>query len=314
MADPALLQQRLEFLQLELSASHDKEVRLQQMYDTLLASMSSQVPSEPDTSASDEAQHRAELEKVADEYRSQVKEAKDQLKALQETHRECEFSLRTQKLSYEETLLELRQQIYQLNNDKNHLNMKVKLLSSAAGYFPNSDDPAATIDSLKSQIRNLSSELDKMRKGHDESQSSISEKSHKVLQELKELYEADKVQLTLQIQKLQTELKYQKDVVTAEMEKNFTAQLQERIDALFMQSQEELDELRREKELFEAKSGHLEQELMGLREDLKTSTTKNEQQKLFIRERMEKTKKLLEFASTTNEEMKKLKTQVGSLK
>lgn len=309
-----LLQQRLEFLQLELSASRDKEVRLQQMYDTLLTSMASPAPSEPHNSASNETQHRLEAEKLAEEYRNQVKEAKDQLKTLQETHRECEFSLRTQKLSYEETLLELRQQIYQLNNDKSHLNMKVKLLSSAAGYSLYSDDPAATIEALKSQIRSLSSELDKTRKAHEESQSSISDKSHQVLQELKELYETDKAQLMLQMQKLQSELKYQKDVVTADLEKNYSAQLQERTDALFMQSQDELDEIRREKELFEAKSAHLEQELLSLREELKSSTNKNEQQKQFIRERMEKTKKLLEFASTTNEEMKKLKTQVGSLK
>ena len=311
---PALLQQRLEFLQLELSASRDKELRLQQMYDTLLTSMSSPPPSEPDNSASNETQHRLEVERIAEEYRTQVREAKEQLKALQEIHRECEFSLRTQKLSYEETLLELRQQIYQLNNDKSHLNTKVKLLSSAAGYSPYSDDPAATIEALKSQIRSLSSELDKTRKLHDQSQTSISDQSHQVLQELKELYEADKAQLVLQMQKLQSELKYQKDVVTADLDKNYSLQLQERTDALYMQSQEELDEIRREKELFEAKSGHLEQELMSLREELKTSTSKNEQQKLFIRERMEKTKKLLEFASTTNEEMKKLKMQVGSLK
>lgn len=102
--------------------------------------------------------------------------------------------------------------------------------------------------------------------------------------------------------------------MVADLEKNYISQLQERTDALFMQSQEELDELRREKDLFEAKSAHLEQELTQLREELKTSTNKNEQQKMFIRERMEKTKKLLEFASNTNEEMKKLKAQVGSLK
>ena len=133
MEQPAVMQQKLEFMEMELAASREKEVRLQQMYDTLLASMSSPAPSESPLSPNTEAEHRQELEKAAEQYRGQIKDAQDQLKALQDTHRECEFSLRTQKLSYEETILELRQQIYQLNNDKNHLNMKVKLLSSAAG-------------------------------------------------------------------------------------------------------------------------------------------------------------------------------------
>ena len=153
-----------------------------------------------------------------------------------------------------------------------------------------------------------------MRKSNDESQTALSAQSQKVFTELKEMYETDKKLLNEQIEKLQTELKYQKDVVHAELDQTYSVQLQERMDALFQQSQEELDEIRREKELFEAKSAALEQELSTIREELRHSTTKNEQQKQFIRERMEKTKKLLEFASNTNEEMKKLKGQVGSLK
>ena len=136
MSDASLLlQQKLEFMQLELEDSKQRESRLQQLYETLLASMSAPAQVEPVDSAAIEERHRREMERVAEEARAKVRESQDQLRLIQDTHRECEFSLRTQKLSYEETILELKQQIYQLNNDKSHLSMKVKLLSSAA-YIP----------------------------------------------------------------------------------------------------------------------------------------------------------------------------------
>lgn len=133
MADSAtILQQKLEFLQQEVDDGRDRESRLKQLYETLLSSVSAPAATEPVDQAAIEQRHRIEVEKVSEDARAKVREAQEQLRHLQDIHRECEFSLRTQKLSYEETILELKQQIYQLNNDKSHLTMKVKLLSSAA--------------------------------------------------------------------------------------------------------------------------------------------------------------------------------------
>lgn len=131
MDDPALRQQ-VEFLQLQLTDSKKKEDRLKEMYDLLLASVGAQAPERGCDEKALEDKHAREVETLKEEFAAKIRDLEDRLKQALDAQRDSEFSLRTQKLSYEESILELKQQIYQLNNDKSQLALRLKLTSTPA--------------------------------------------------------------------------------------------------------------------------------------------------------------------------------------
>lgn len=152
-------------------------------------------------------------------------------------------------------------------------------------------------EGLKAQVRALTQDLEKARKDYGVLGAQASEQSKRLFEELKEIYDRDKQLLTQQITRLTAELNAQREALDQQTE-----------------GQAELEELRREKQGLEAHSVALEQQTSKLKAELEAEQAHNEEHRSFIQARMDNTRRMLDFAATTSEEVRKLKANIRSLR
>ena len=153
------------------------------------------------------------------------------------------------------------------------------------------------MEGLKAQVRTLTQDLEKARNDYGALGTQASEQSRRLFEELKEIHDRDKQLLTQQITRLTAELNIQREALEQQTEEHA-----------------ELEELRREKQGLETHCEVLEQQASKLKAELQAEQAHNEEHRTFIQARMDNTRRMLDFAATTSDEVRKLKANIRSLR
>ena len=206
--------------------------------------------------------------------------------------REAQLSLRAQKLTYEERLLELHQQLSQSNSEKAHLALQLKLLSS----IPTRQEESI-VEGLKTQVRALTQDLENTRNEYKDRTTETSAQTKRLFEELKAMYEEENKRVKLECQRLTAEVYELRETV------------EKSSDGLV-----EIEEIRKEKQGLEAQCEFFEQKIKELQEELQAEKASSEEHQSFMQARMDTTRRMLEFASTTSLEVRKLKGIVRNLR
>jgi chromosome segregation ATPase len=153
------------------------------------------------------------------------------------------------------------------------------------------------VEGLKAQVKALTQDLEKARNDYGELTTQTSERSKRLFEELKEIYDLDKQLLTQQIARLTAEINTQREALDNHAE-----------------NQPEMEELRKENHDLEARCEASDQQISQLKEELKAEKAHNDEHQSFIQARMDNTRRMLDFAATTSEEVRKLKGNIRSLR
>mmetsp|Transcript_8345 Transcript_8345/g.16515 ORF Transcript_8345/g.16515 Transcript_8345/m.16515 type:complete len:575 (+) Transcript_8345:4266-5990(+) len=200
MSDEALLRQKLEFLELQLSDSKQREQDLQRMYDSLLETLD--VESEETKAVKDLKDAQAQLERehaaTVDRLNAQVTSYEKQLRSLKEQLQDTDYKLRTQKLGFEEALMEIRQEALKVKSEKQQLEMKLRLQEN--GELQSREQ---LNKSQQLRLDNATKEIEKLKDDCEREVQSVRQQTDAAFTELRMLYEKEKDSLEQQLRKAQ---------------------------------------------------------------------------------------------------------------
>ena len=307
MEDPEILKQKLEFMQIELDEAKSREASLKNMYESMLKSLTNNtdysVPSQTPQQLKDaQDQHTAELNSLKSKHKEVIDSYESHLSVLKNTNSDLEYQLREQKMKSEDAVLKLKQENYLLTEQKRELENKIEEL--------NSKNDKKKAERLESEVDKLNKELEKSKLDAEEDLKSAREQTQQCLQELKEIYQQDKQALEKQVEKLQWELKLQKEQLENEYQEKINSSLSEKLESAIDESSKQMQELVHARREAEEAAEKWRTELQILVSDIGSKL--NTRKKSNIKDRIESTQHMLTFAENTQEELKKLRTQMKS--
>lgn len=204
MDDSAILKQKLEFLEMKLEDSRQREADLQWMYDSMLDSfnistenmVSDDLKKEREQFEKEQTDIQAKLNAQAKALEAEVRELKDQLQ-------DSDYRLRTQKLTYEEQLMRAKQETFQAQNERTQLEIKLKAIEEDETH-------SRTVVSLQAKLEAMYRDNEKLHEENEQDLKKAREQTDLAVAELKELYAQDKAELEATVQKLSASLSTQR--------------------------------------------------------------------------------------------------------
>jgi hypothetical protein len=205
MIDPAVLRQQVEFLEVQLQDSKQRELDLQRMYDSLLLSLDQDseevlvmqtkaVEELKQTQIQVEIQHNDALARLS----AQLVAYEKQLRTLKEQLEDSDYKQRTQKLGYEESMMEIRQEALKLKSEKHQLELKLRMQES--GEVQSRDQ---INKSQQMRLDTQSKEIERLKEECEQEVQAVRQQTDAALIELRQIYEKEKKSLEAQLRKAQ---------------------------------------------------------------------------------------------------------------
>ncbi|OMJ69790.1 hypothetical protein SteCoe_32389 [Stentor coeruleus] len=187
MDDPFLLKQQIEFLQLELDDAKCREIQMKSMYESMLKSFSN--PSESSTSSEDlkvlKENHSQELKILETKQRQIIQTYERKIDDLSHTNTNLEENLKRIQARNEENQNQLKFEILKVQEEKNRLQSQLKEKENAEN----------TIEKLNTEIGKLKQMIDQQKFNYDEELLQLRENCNKNLEDLRRIYDSEKVGL-----------------------------------------------------------------------------------------------------------------------
>jgi hypothetical protein len=205
MIDPAVLQQQVEFLEVQLQDSKQRELDLQRMYDNVLLSLdqdSEEVLIMQTKAVEDLKQNQIQVEIEHNDalarLSAQIIAYEKQLRTMKEQLEDSDYRQRTQKLGYEESLMEIRQEALKLKSEKHQLELKLRMQESGEVQ---SRDQINKSQQMRSETH--SKEIERLKEDCEHEVQAVRQQTDAALIELRHIYEKEKKSLEAQLRKAQ---------------------------------------------------------------------------------------------------------------
>lgn len=304
MSDEAVLRQQLEFLEMQLQDSKRKEQDLQRMYDGLLDTLGAdidEVSSMQSKAVKDLKDSQAQLERdheaVIERLTAQILSYEKQVRSLKEQLQDTDYKLRTQKLGFEESLMEVRQEALKAKTEKQQLENKLRQQENGA---------VQTREQLnKSQQLKLDSatkEIEKIKEDCEREVQEVRAQTDAALAELRQIYEKEKASVEQQLRKALS--------INSLMRQELLKEMEDKIEEAKADLAKQNDKLKAEKHEADMKAKKYEDELHRAIAKLRISRNSTELAGKCPRTPLDKTRLMSETMSSGPEEVKRLRCQL----
>jgi hypothetical protein len=296
MNDHAGLQQQVEFLEVQLQDSKQRELNLQRMYNSLLQTLDEDtLATSPQTKALEdlrqtladaEKEHAATLTRLNTQLQSYAK----QLRTLKEQLQDSEYKQRTQKLGFEESLMELRKTALTAQTEKHQVELKLR-----QQRYGEEDSREQLSKSQQLRLDYANKEAERLKEECEREVQGVRQQTETALSELRSMYDKEKECLELQLRRLQqahAKLKLEHQEVTEKLQETTADYVRETGRLQAAQQETEVKARRLEEELSRAAQRGTERK--GSRTPL------------------DKTRRLGEVTSSGPDEVKRLRCQLTS--
>ncbi|OMJ88922.1 hypothetical protein SteCoe_9027 [Stentor coeruleus] len=230
MDDPFLLKQQIEFLQLELEDAKCREVQMKSMYESMLKSFSS--PSEPSAATEElkvlKENHSQEIRLLENKNRQVLQTYERKIEDMAHTNSVLEDNQKRIQARNEETQNQLKFEILKLQEEKSRL--ESKLIEK--------ENNENIIDKLNNEITKYKNTIDQQKFHADEELMILRENCNKNLEDLRRIYDNEKVGLQKLI-----------DDQYAKITKLSQGYLSEELEEMFNSTGNKIDELQNSQSL-----------------------------------------------------------------
>ncbi|OMJ71543.1 hypothetical protein SteCoe_30216 [Stentor coeruleus] len=230
MDDPFLLKQQIEFLQLELEDAKCHEVQMKSIYESMLKSFTS--PSESSSAAEElkilKENHSQELRILENKNRQALQACERKIEDIIHANSILEDNQKRIQARNEETQNQLKFEILKLQEEKSRLEIKLK----------EKENNENIIEKLNKEITKLKNAMDQQKFHADEELMLLRENCNKNLEDLRRIYDSEKVGLQKLI-----------DDQYAKITKLSQGYLSEELEDMFSSTGNKLDELQNSQSL-----------------------------------------------------------------